>query len=289
MREEANTGLTHRILSLGELPETPLTVACSLCTCKPWMVEYSSMTQRFPGPAIHCGTMSRVLHVAVGVVVVAGILMLRAVEAQQPARSPNAAPGIAAQVYYLGRDALTGRATTVGDRYIAERRESFERYYVEDREPVPPPPPGPVDIARIAIPALGLDAPVGRYGLDAAGRLDVPQDTATVGWNPAYSTLPGQGGSTFFAAHYEYQGVPGVFFRLSSLGPGDEIIVTLSDGSARRYRVTSTVDYALASIDMGALLRGREGAESITLMTCSGPGDGGRYPLRTVVLAEAID
>ena len=45
-------------------------------------------------------------------------------------------------------------------------------------------------------------------------------------------------------------------------------------------------DYALGAIDMGALLRGREGIESITLMTCSGPPDEGDYPLRTVVLAE---
>ncbi len=209
--------------------------------------------------------------------------------AQVAERLPGTAPGIAAQVHYLGRDALTGRATTVGDRFIAQRDESFETYYVEDRQPIPPPAAGPTDILSLSIPAIGVDAPVRRYGVDAAGRLDVPQDTSTIGWNPAYASLPGEGGATFFAAHYEYRGVPGVFFGLSSLRSGDEVAVTLTDGSVYRYRVTSTVDYALASIDMGAILSGREGFESITLMTCSGPGDGGRYPLRTVVLAERID
>jgi LPXTG-site transpeptidase (sortase) family protein len=204
-------------------------------------------------------------------------------------RLPGEPPSLADQVHYLGRDAATGRAATVGDRFIARVRESYANYYVEDREPVPPPPAGAVDIAAIAIPALGVTAPVARFGLDAAGRLDVPQDTATVGWNPAYAALPGEGGSTFFAAHYEYRGVPGVFFRLATLAEGDEVVVTLTDGSVYRYRVTSVVDYALESIDMGALLGGREGIESITLMTCSGPGDGGRYPSRTVVLAERAD
>jgi hypothetical protein len=37
---------------------------------------------------------------------------------------------------------------------------------------------------------------------------------------------------------------------------------------------------------MGAILRGREGSESLTLMTCSGPPGADGYPLRTVVLAE---
>ena len=145
---------------------------------------------------------------------------------------------------------------------------------------------------------LGLDreaalrtsqAAIGRFGLDAFGRLDVPQDSATVGWNPAYNDLPGEGGATFFAAHYEYQGRPGVFFRLSSLAPGDAIEVTLAAGEVYRYRVTSAIEYALGSIDMGAILRGREGRESITLMTCSGPANEGEYAHRTVVLAERVE
>ena len=109
-----------------------------------------------------------------------------------------------------------------------------------------------------------------------------------MGWNPAYTDLPGTGGSTFFAAHFEYAGRPGVFNRLSTLAPGDEITVGLSDGGLHRYRVTSDVDYALATIDMGALLYGREGTESITLMTCSGPPGADGYPLRTVILAERL-
>ena len=65
--------------------------------------------------------------------------------------------------------------------------------------------------------------------------------------------------------------------------------VGLSDGAAHSYRVTSAMDYDLAAIDMGAVLRGREGIESVTLMTCSGPPNADGYPQRTVVLAERMD
>jgi len=211
-------------------------------------------------------------------------------QARLAASEEPVAPGLAAELRYIGRDPLTGMPARVDDRFIAAVEKAIERYGKDRGEPVPPPPAGPVDIATLSVPSLGMvAAPVGRFGLDAYGRLDVPQDTRTVGWNPDYNDLPGEAGATFFAAHYEYQGTAGVFFRLSSLAPGAEIEVALTDGSRHRYRVTSNVEYALGAIDMGAILRGREGRESITLMTCSGPANEGEYALRTVVLAERAD
>ncbi len=199
-------------------------------------------------------------------------------------------PGFGEQLRYIGRDGLTGMPMRVDDRFIAENELAIERYGQDEREAVPPPGAGPVDVVSLSIEKLGLSrVKVGRYGLDAFGRLEVPQDTSTIGWNPAYCALPGEGGSTFFAAHVSYGGRPGVFARLTTLAAGDFVEVALSDGSAHRYQVTSTVDYALATIDMGALLKGREGFESITLMTCSGPPNEGEYPLRTVVLCQRTE
>ena len=200
-----------------------------------------------------------------------------------------AAPNLGAQLRYIGRDTATGMAATVNDRFIAEVERSYAVYGIEETGAIPPPPAAGNDIVRLAVPALGIDAPVQRFGVDRYGRLDIPQDTSTIGWNPAYSSLPGEGGSTFFAAHYEYGGRPGVFRQLSTL-PEDAIIaVSLSDGTTANYRVTSVVDYVLESIDMGAILRGREGRESITLMTCSGVPNARGYSERTVVLAERAD
>lgn len=209
---------------------------------------------------------------------------------ESAARAEEVRADLAQQLRYIGRDTSTGLAAPVGDRFIAEAERSFARYGKDEGTPVPPPPVNGADIASISIARLGMtDAPVVRFGLDAFGRLEVPQDANRVGWNPAYNSLPGEGGSTFFAAHFEYGGRPGVFNKLSTMANGDEVEVTLSDGSRHRYRVTSTVDYNLASIDMGAILFGREGRESVTLMTCSGPPGADGYPERTVVLAERID
>ncbi len=210
--------------------------------------------------------------------------------AEPAAAGPGDVPPFASDLRYIGRDPLTGLPDRVDDRFIAAVERAIERYGKDAGEPVPPPPPAPVDIATLAIPAIGIDsAPVRRFGLDAYGRLDVPQDTVTVGWNPAYTALPGTGGSTFLAAHFEYGGRPGVFSRLAALRPGDRVEVTLTDGSVHAYRVVSVVDYALAAIDMGAILRGLEGRESVVLMTCSGPANEGQYAFRTVVLAERAE
>lgn len=235
--------------------------------------------------------MKRVLLAGVTVTValagMAGVWVWAGGGEEAAAASPAA---LAHELRYVGRDPFTGMAARVDDRFIAEVEESIERYGKDEREPVPPPPAGDVDLVRVSIPALGLaDVTVGRYGLDEFGRLDVPQDSSTIGWNPAYNDLPGEGGGTFLAAHFEYRGRPGVFNRLSAMRSGDEVSVTLSDGTIHHYRVTSVVEYELGAIDMGALLFAREGVESITLMTCSGPPSGGEYWSRTVVLAERVE
>jgi hypothetical protein len=195
-------------------------------------------------------------------------------------------PGLAASLRHVGRDHLTGLPTRVGEAFIVEQQVARERYGRDEREPIPPPPVAGTDIVGLTVEAINVQASTGRYGVDRFGRLDVPQDAATIGWHPAYSALPGSGGATFLAAHYEYSGRAGIFHELSDLRPGDTIAVHLSDGTVERYVVSSAVDYELGVIDMGALLHGREGMESLTLMTCSGRFVDGTYDYRTVVLAE---
>ena len=231
-------------------------------------------------------------HLVLGVPIIAllvgGIVVLR--PAPHEASAEAAPRGLAQQLRYVGRDPLTGAAAPVDDGFIAAVEKSIERYGKDEGKPVPPPVAEGTDISWLSVPALAITkAPVARFGLDAFGRLEVPQDTQHVGWNPAYNSLPGDGGSTFFAAHFEYAGRAGVFNRLSSLTAGDLVEVGLSDGSVHSYRVTSAIDYNLAAIDMGAILHGREGRESIALMTCSGPPNADGYPQRTVVLAERAD
>ncbi|MCC6382871.1 MAG: class F sortase [Dehalococcoidia bacterium] len=234
--------------------------------------------------------MTRAGSIALRLTAAAVLILAGTMTSGRPAASaPDTAarsPGL--QLRYLGRDPATGMPAVVNDRFIAEVEHAVARYGKDESEPLPPPPAEGVDVARLAIPAMRVDATVARLGLDRYGRLDVPQDTTTVGWNPGFSALPGTNGATFFAAHVQYRGMPGVFARLAALRPGDEVAVALTDGTVLRYRVTSVLDYRLESIDMGALLAGREGVESLTLMTCSGPLNEGEFQWRTVVLAERV-
>ena len=211
------------------------------------------------------------------------------VEAAAALTDLGGAPSLGEQLRYIGRDHMTGMPAPVDDHFIAAVEESVERYGKDERQAVAPPPPRPIEVKHLTIARLGVDAETARFGVDRFGRLDVPQDARTVGWHPAYSDTPGEGGATFLAAHFEYAGRPGVFNRISTLQTGDDVVVTLTDGTSHRYRVDSTTDYALGAIDMGAILYGREGREGITLMTCSGPANEGEYPLRTVVLASRVE
>lgn len=204
------------------------------------------------------------------------------------AQSAVAAPSLGDELRYIGRDGATRMSAPVDDRFIARVEEDVAQYGQNPRDAVPPPPPVGPEPATLRVESLGVDAPIARLGRDPYGRLDVPQDTATVGWNPGDSGVPGTGRSTFLAAHYSYGGAPGVFYRLATLAPGSIIEVTLDDSSVYRYIVRSTLDYELGVIDMGALLAGREGVESVVLMTCSGPVVNGNHQWRTVVLADRI-
>lgn len=90
-------------------------------------------------------------------------------------------PGFGEQLRIL-RDCADGFPARVNDTFIAETEKAIERYGQDAGERFPPPPAGAVDIASMSILVrLGLrQARVGRYGLDAFGRLDVPQDTSSV-------------------------------------------------------------------------------------------------------------
>lgn len=218
-------------------------------------------------------------------IALAWLAVREARDADDARAAGSTGPSLQQQLRYVGRDGGTGLSARVDDRYIAEIEEDYANYGKVESRAIPPPPVTGVDLTTLAIPSIGVDSALHRYGIDRFGRLDVPSDATTIGWHPAYSSLPGAGDSSFFAAHYSWAGGPGVFARLSEVREGATIEVRDSTGATAIYRVTSVVDYPLATIDMGALLDGRPGVESIVLMTCSGPPNEGEYPLRTVVLA----
>jgi Sortase domain len=142
--------------------------------------------------------------------------------------------------------------------------------------PLPPAPITPeVPVAGpeptgLTIGALDVDdAPVRPVGVAASGEMEIPP-VAEVGWY-RFGTRPGEPGAAVLAAHVAYDGVDGVFRRLGDLAAGDDVSVTLSDGSRQRYVVTDVAHYPKRRLP--ADVWARDGDPRLVLITCGGEFD----------------
>jgi LPXTG-site transpeptidase (sortase) family protein len=156
-------------------------------------------------------------------------------------------------------------------------------------EPVPTAVALGIPIARVVIPAIGVNAPVVTKSLDPDRVMQSPDTPSEVAWYD-FTSLPGGGGNVVLAGHADFAGVgPAVFWDLWRLQSGDLIQLHLIDGSVTFYRVVSseTVPEATAAIDE---IIGPTSVEVVTLITCAGNYSAvtGRYDQRLVVRAERI-
>jgi hypothetical protein len=87
----------------------------------------------------------------------------------------------------------------------------------------------------IAIPAIGVHAPIVAVGLQADGAMQVP-DPSQVGWY-RLGPRPGAPGPAVLIGHVDTHTDPAVFFRLRQLRPGDEILIGQADGTTSRFLV----------------------------------------------------
>jgi sortase (surface protein transpeptidase) len=159
--------------------------------------------------------------------------------------------------------------------------------------------------ARMKIPVIGVDAPVGRFTVGAGGVMPAPTDPVEVAWYDlaAFSGLggvPGAGGNAIFAAHVdEFAHIPyagralfrgkAVFGSLALLSPGDVIEIDYQ-GRTLRYAVTWERQVTATGADWRALLDSHVAVDSITLYTCSGDFNWStrEYSDRLVVRAERV-
>lgn len=162
-------------------------------------------------------------------------------------------------------------------------------------------PPG-YNFARIRIPLIGVDAPVGASLVDGQ-LMGSPEGPATVFWYDlsAWEGLggrPGEGGNAVFGGHVDlssyipyadvtYHG-PGVFRDLPLLSPGDRIFVDYN-GESLEYVVRWKEQInAGDGARWGEIWSADVPADSITLYTCGGDFDitEGSYVDRVVIRAE---
>ena len=145
---------------------------------------------------------------------------------------------------------------------------------------------------NLVIEKLGVDAPVGVFGLDANNVPEVPYDRDTVAWYN-FSAEPGAGGNAVFAGHYTWRG-DAVFRHLEDLQNGDRVVLRGEGGSQLVYQVfhSELIDPSDATAATWML---PTDFDVITLITCGGertltndPIFGAEYDKRQVVRAALV-
>ncbi len=142
-------------------------------------------------------------------------------------------------------------------------------------------------IARLVIPAIGVDASVIVKGVGADGVMEVPDNARDVAWYD-FTAHPGSGGNVVFSGHVDFHGVgPAVFWDLGKLQQDDAVDVQLDDGTSYHYRVTEKGVYSAADAPIDRIV-GPTPVESVTIITCTGKFNAAtrQYDKRLVVRAE---
>ncbi len=162
----------------------------------------------------------------------------------------------------------------------------------------PAPAPAPVTAAtarqqkqgqlRLTVPALGVDTDTLALGTDRNNALEVPKTASGVGWyRDGY--LPGAVGPAVFAGHINLNGRDGVFSKLSTMRPGQEILTVRPDGTPVRFVVTKVEQHPKNAFPTDAVY-GPTSAPELRLITCGGSFDRGRgsYRDNIVVFAKMV-
>jgi hypothetical protein len=158
--------------------------------------------------------------------------------------------------------------------------------------------PGPANVALermrtdvvapvgLAIEAAGIDAGIETLRV-VDGAMQDPTGPWVVAWYENLGSL-GTAGNVVMAGHIDYWNVgPAVFYNLSTLQAGDEIVVTGDDGKTYPFAVEWVRQYDSASIPLDEVT-GPTAEQTLTLITCGGAFDytNGHYLQRTVVRAN---
>jgi hypothetical protein len=128
--------------------------------------------------------------------------------------------------------------------------------------------------ARLAIPAMSLNARVEPVGIDArTGDFAVPPSVDRVGWYRYGPGLEATAGSIVIAGHVDSatQG-KGAFFGLRDLDEDDPVTVWDARGGSAAFRVVAVEQYRKTRIPLDRYFA-RDGAPRLTLITCGGPFD----------------
>jgi sortase (surface protein transpeptidase) len=141
---------------------------------------------------------------------------------------------------------------------------------------------------ELTIPAISLSVSLGTLGLNSDGTVQVPTVIQQPGWY-RLGPSPGQIGSAVILGHVDSYEGPAVFFKLRSLVAGDAVNVTLADGVAAQFKVTSVATYLKTNFPDETVYTSH-GYSALQLVTCGGVFDSqtGHYLSNIVVYTSLV-
>ncbi|GGR56970.1 class F sortase [Streptomyces eurythermus] len=152
-------------------------------------------------------------------------------------------------------------------------RPSAGQGFSASADPAPPTvrPLPPADPVRLRIAAIGVDAPLTRVGLDAAGALRTPppDEPGLAGWY-GDGIAPGSAGTAIVTGHVDTPaGEPGVFYDLGALAEGTTIEVGRTDRRTAVFTVRAVELYDKKHFPSEKVYGG-SGRPELRLITCGG-------------------
>lgn len=147
--------------------------------------------------------------------------------------------------------------------------------------------PQAADPQTLSIPKLNITADIEAVGEDNIGRMDIPKKVNDVGWY-SLGYKPGEKGSAVIDGHLDtVTGAPSVFYYLSQLSPGDEVIVTDQNGKNLNFAVTDVQNYPFDQVPLQKVFASND-KPRLNLITCIGVWNTGsrNYSNRLVVYTE---
>ncbi|ARI76102.1 class F sortase [Halobacillus mangrovi] len=140
--------------------------------------------------------------------------------------------------------------------------------------------------SRIKIPSIDVDASIEPVGVLDNGEMGVPDDPDKAGWFEP-GTQPGSRGNSVIAGHVDSRTGPAVFYDLTKMKKGDEIVVTDQEGTEEIYIVENLKSYPQTDSPIAKIF-GKTDEKRLNLITCTGEfiRDQGGHQDRLVVYSK---
>ncbi|MFC1429171.1 class F sortase [Streptacidiphilus sp. N1-3] len=125
----------------------------------------------------------------------------------------------------------------------------------------------------VALPSIGLTAPLIGLGMDSRGQAELPpfSQPKTAGW-VRDSAAPGAVGTAVLVGHVDTRTGPAVFWNLSAVKPGASVEVTRVDGSTALFTVDAVRAFDKSTFPADQLYAPAKDAQ-LRIVTCGGTFD----------------